>query len=100
MFGFLKRAKKYTVLIAGAGGGIDRFLEVIIGSPAARAKGSWNTFAMPKIVDALAGLIVLGATLIGPAHAFDFEYMETEKLYNTNIKDAIEKEYYVATQAL
>src|SRR5260370_26694599 len=55
---------------------------------------------MPKIVDALAGLIVLGATLIGTAHAFDFEYMETEKLYNTSIKDAMEKEYYVAMQIL
>jgi hypothetical protein len=55
---------------------------------------------MPKIIDALAGLIVFGATLIGPAHAFDFEYMETEHLYNTNIKDAMEKEYYVAMQAL
>jgi hypothetical protein len=35
-----------------------------------------------------------------PAHAFDFEYMETEKAYNSTIKDAIEKEAVAAKLAL
>jgi hypothetical protein len=37
---------------------------------------------------------------ITSAHAFDFEYMETEKAYNTTIKDEIEKAALAARMAL
>jgi hypothetical protein len=49
--------------------------------------------------------LLLAATValtfaITPAYAFDFEYIETEKAYNTTIKDAIEKEALAARMAL
>jgi len=42
------------------------------------------------------------AILLGPTevHAYDFTYMETDKLYNTSIKEIIEKNYRDAMIAL
>jgi hypothetical protein len=48
----------------------------------------------------LLALLIVGTTFASAQQFYEFQYPETEKAYNTTIRDLMAKEYYAARQAL
>jgi hypothetical protein len=44
--------------------------------------------------------VLMSFAFSGTAHAFEFDYIQTEKFYNTRVREIIEKEYFVAKSVL